>query len=170
MTDIRTRHLKKTRKRTDGPGSIKKITDGNGLHLGIPWPSLHLTNQASVNSRIWKWMNILQGYDLEMIHIPGKKNPAGSLSRQHFDDACAQRREVKEEEEDMVRVLRVKPHATNKEIQDALSKIFSGRDTESEPSSSSDQFKSKSKKSRYLIQSESETDTKRQSDGLEPTA
>ena len=31
---------KKTRKRTDGPGSIKKTMDGNGLHLGIPWPSL----------------------------------------------------------------------------------------------------------------------------------
>ena len=32
--------LKKTRKRTDGPGGIKKTTDGHGLHLGIPWPSL----------------------------------------------------------------------------------------------------------------------------------
>ena len=30
---------KKTRKRTDGPGSIKKTTDGHGQHLGIPWPS-----------------------------------------------------------------------------------------------------------------------------------
>ena len=87
------------------------------------------------------------------------------MSRQQFEDACAQRREVKEEEEDMVRVLRVKPHATNEEIQDALSKIFSGRDIEAEPNSSSDQFKSKSKNSMYLIQS----DTKRQSDGPEPT-
>ena len=133
-------------------------------------PIRHLPNQVSVNSRIWKWINILQGYDLEMRHISGKKNPADSLSRQHFEDACAQRREVKEEEEDMVRVLRVKPHATNEEIQDALSKIFSGRDTESESSSSSDQFKPKSKNSMYLIQPESETDTKRQSDGPEPTA
>ena len=24
----------------DGPGSIKKSTDGHGLDLGIPWPSL----------------------------------------------------------------------------------------------------------------------------------
>ena len=31
---------KKKRKRTDGPGGIKKNTDGHGLHLGIPWPSL----------------------------------------------------------------------------------------------------------------------------------
>ena len=40
MTDIRTRHPKKIRKRTDGTGSIKKSTDGHGLDLGIPWPSL----------------------------------------------------------------------------------------------------------------------------------
>ena len=99
-------------------------------------------------------MNILQGYDLEMRHIPGKKNPADSLSRQHFADACIQRREVKEEEEDMVKVLRVKPHATNEEIQDVLSKIFSGRDAETEYSSESDQFKSKTQDSVHLIQSE----------------
>ena len=37
---------------------------------------------------------------------------------------------MKEEEEDMVRVLRVKHHATNEEIQDALSKVFSGRGAE----------------------------------------
>ena len=40
MTDIRTRHPKKIRKRTDGPGSIKKSTDGHELDLGIPWPPL----------------------------------------------------------------------------------------------------------------------------------
>ena len=40
MTDICTRHLKKIRKQMDGPGSIKKSTDGHGLDLGIPWPSL----------------------------------------------------------------------------------------------------------------------------------
>ena len=53
-------------------------------------PLRHLPNQASVNSRIWKWMNILQGYDLQMRHILSKKNPVDSLSRQHFEDACAQ--------------------------------------------------------------------------------
>ena len=117
-------------------------------------------------------MNILQGYDLEVRHIPGKKNPADSLCRQHFEDACAERREVKDEEEDMVRVLRVKPHATNEEIQDAFSKIFSCTDTDSQPSSSSDQFKSKSKSKNpmHLIQSESKANTKRQSDEPEPTA
>ena len=33
-------------------------------------PLQHLPSQASVNSRIWKWISILQGYDLEMRHIP----------------------------------------------------------------------------------------------------
>ena len=72
-------------------------------------PLRHLPNQASVNSRVWKWINILQGYDLELRHIPGKKNPADSLSGQHFADACKQRIEVKEEEKDLVSVLRIKP-------------------------------------------------------------
>ena len=40
MTDIRNRHHKKTTE-TDGRTRwYKKNTDGHGLHLGIPWPSL----------------------------------------------------------------------------------------------------------------------------------
>ena len=57
----------------------------------------------------------------------------------------------------MVRVVRVKPHARNEEIQDALSKMFSSRDAETEFSSESDQFKSKTQDSIHLIQSESES-------------
>ena len=45
MMDIRTRHQKKTWKRTDGPGGIEQNTDGHGLHLGIAWPSLLDTNK-----------------------------------------------------------------------------------------------------------------------------
>ena len=41
----------------------------------------HLLNQASINSRIWKWLSILQGYDIDIQHIPRKRNPADSLSR-----------------------------------------------------------------------------------------
>ena len=41
-------------------------------------PLRHLPNQASVNTRIWKWVNIMQGYNLEIRHIPGKRNPADS--------------------------------------------------------------------------------------------
>ena len=51
--------------------------------------------------------------------------------------------EVKEEEKDLVSVLRIKPQATNEDIQTALSRIFVGKDVESEAvavsESSSDQ-------------------------------
>ena len=40
----------------------------------------------------------------------------------------------------MIRVMKVKPHATNEEIQDGLSKIFSGKDAESKSRLVSDQF------------------------------
>ena len=42
----------------------------------------HLPNQPSVSRRIWKWVSILQGYDVEIRHIPGKVNPADALTRQ----------------------------------------------------------------------------------------
>ena len=41
----------------------------------------HLPSQASVNARVWKWLAIMQGYDLDIQHIPGKVNPADHLSR-----------------------------------------------------------------------------------------
>ena len=40
--------------------------------------------------------------------------------------------EVKEEEKDLVSVLRIKPQATNDDIQNALSRIFAGKETESD--------------------------------------
>ena len=48
-----------------------------------------------------------------------------------FSEACKKWLEVKEEEKDLVSVLRIKPQATNDDIQDALSRIFAGRDVES---------------------------------------
>ena len=45
-------------------------------------PLRHLPNQASVNSRIWKWLSILQSYNVDIQHIPRKRNLADSLSRQ----------------------------------------------------------------------------------------
>ena len=47
-------------------------TDHSSLH--------HLPNQPSVNRRIWKWVSILQGYDMEIRHIPGRVNPADTLT------------------------------------------------------------------------------------------
>ena len=44
-------------------------------------PLRHLPNQASINARIWKWINVMQGHNLEMRHIPSERNPADTLSR-----------------------------------------------------------------------------------------
>ena len=41
----------------------------------------HLPNQPASNRRMWKWIQVLQGYDCDLVHIPGKHNPADFLSR-----------------------------------------------------------------------------------------
>ena len=41
----------------------------------------NLPNQPVVNSRVWKWIQVLQGYDGDIIHIARKSNPADFLSR-----------------------------------------------------------------------------------------
>ena len=67
----------------------------------------HLPNQPSVNRRIWKWVSILQGYDLEIRHIPGKINPADALTRQvkgRDDDYAG---EIKKQDEDWMQKVRV---------------------------------------------------------------
>ena len=53
--------------------------------------SMPSPKQASVNSRIWKWLSILQGYNVDIQHIPGKRNPADSLSRQSVVDALVKK-------------------------------------------------------------------------------
>ena len=92
------------------------------------------------------------------------------MSRQHFAEACKQRLEVKEEEKDLVSVLRIKPQATNDEIQDALSRIFAGRELESDAVSVSN-----SKSDLISVQAQDQNQnqnlvTEHQSDGPEPTA
>ena len=57
-------------------------------------PLRFLPNQTSVNTRVWKWINVMQGYDLDIRHIPGKKNPADSLSRQLRQDALGRKSQV----------------------------------------------------------------------------
>ena len=36
-------------------------------------PLRHLPNQTSVNSRVWRWLAVLQGYNVDIRHIPGKR-------------------------------------------------------------------------------------------------
>ena len=87
-------------------------------------PLRHLPNQASINSRIWKWLSILQGYDVDIQHIPGKRNPADSLSRQSVDDALKRKGSVHDANAAYVQQLRIASDASDDEIQSALTRLF----------------------------------------------
>ena len=87
-------------------------------------PLRHLPNQASVNSRIWKWLSILQGYNVDIQHIPGKRNPADSLSRQSANDALVRKSSVHDANAAYVQQLRVPNDATDDQIQAALTRLI----------------------------------------------
>ena len=87
-------------------------------------PLRHLPNQTSVNSRVWRWLAILQGYNLEIRHIPGKKNPTDSLNRQLVADALVRKGSVKDANAEYVQKLRVTESAPDQEIQDSLHQLF----------------------------------------------
>ena len=87
----------------------------------------HIPNQASVNSRVWKWINILQGYNLEIHHIPGKRNPADTLSRQDKKDALGRKTTVNDANANLVRELRVLSDTNDSAIQEALMKLFNAQ-------------------------------------------
>ena len=90
-------------------------------------PLRHLPNQASVNARIWKWINIMQGYNLEIRHIPGKRNPADTLSRQDKKDALGRKTAVHDANADLVKELRVPSDADDSAIQEALIRLFNAQ-------------------------------------------
>ena len=62
---------------------------------------------------------------METCHIPGKKNPADSLSRQLISDALVRKGSVKDANSEYVQRLRVSPDASDSEIQTALYQLFS---------------------------------------------
>ena len=71
-------------------------------------PLRHLPNQTSVNSRVWRWLAVLQGYDVDIRHIPGKKNPADSLAAdQLVSDALVRKSSVTDANASYVQKLRV---------------------------------------------------------------
>ena len=77
-----------------------------------------------MNSRIWKWLSILQGYNVDIQHIPGKRNPADSLSRQSVEDALVRKSSVHDANAAYVQRLRVPENASDSEIQAALNRLF----------------------------------------------
>ena len=102
-----------------GPHSVVIQTD----HA----PLRHLPNQASVNARVWKWINIMQGYNLEIRHIPGKRNPADTLSRQDKKDALGRKTAVNDANADLVNELRIPSDADDEAIQEALLRLFNAQ-------------------------------------------
>ena len=88
----------------------------------------HLPNQPSVNRRIWKWVSILQGYDLEIRHIPGRINPADALTRQIRGVDTEYSGEVKKQDEEWVQQMRVPSNATDEDIQRRLRQLYSTKD------------------------------------------
>ena len=62
--------------------------------------------------------------NVDIRHIPGKKNPVDSLSRQNITDALVRKSSVKDANAEYVQKLRVSEHATNEEIQTALHNLF----------------------------------------------
>ena len=90
-------------------------------------PLRHLPNQVSVNARIWKWINIMQGYNLEIRHIPSKRNPADTLSKQDKKDALGRKTAVHDANVDLVKELRVPSDANDIAIQKALMRLFNAQ-------------------------------------------
>ena len=83
----------------------------------------NLPNQPAVNRRIWKWVQVLQGYDCTLVHIPGKKNPADFLTRRSTKDV-KEMVNVREEEESLVKRLLLGEDKSDDSIQRKLDKIF----------------------------------------------
>ena len=64
----------------------------------------------------------MQGYNLEIRHILGKRNPADTLSRQDKMDALGRKIVVHDANADLVREPRVHSDADDSAIQEALTK------------------------------------------------
>ena len=106
-------------------GQWRQYVDGRQFVVRTDHSSLrHLPNQASVNRRIWKWVGILQGYDIDVQHIPGACNPTDSFTRSDWLGTGKFSKNVKNEDNELVKFLRVHPNATDKEVQETLSKLF----------------------------------------------
>ena len=102
---------------------------------GITWPAAlchptdhdslkNLPNQPVVNRRVWKWVQVLQGYDCDILHIPGKHNPADFLTRRSIKEMRSMV-DVRAEEESLVQRLRLGENEKGDEgIQRKLDEIF----------------------------------------------
>ena len=73
-------------------------------------------------------MSILQGYDIEIRHIPGKVNPADAITRQVKGDDLEYAGKVKQMDEDWVSHIRVPMEANDEDIQKRLNQLYSTKE------------------------------------------
>ena len=84
----------------------------------------HLPNQPSISRCIWKWVSILQGFNVEIRYILGKVNPIDASTRIRADDEEYVER-VRQEDQDWVNQVRVPSSATDFDIQQKLDQLYS---------------------------------------------
>ena len=70
----------------------------------------------------------MQGYNLEIRHIPSKRNPADSLSRQDKKDALGRKSAVVDANAELVQQMRIPENANDQEIQDILKQVFNAQE------------------------------------------
>ena len=114
-------------------GKWRHYLEGRHFRIKTDHASMrHLPTQASVNRRVWKWLQVLQTYDCDIVHIPGLQNPADPLSRRSIGEAEEMMAKVKVEEADAINKLRIGGNS-QLDIQDTLDQIFGKRiDTDSD--------------------------------------
>ena len=69
----------------------------------------------------------MQWYNLEIRHIPSKRNPADTFSRQDKKDALGRKMGVHDANANLVNELRVPSDADDSAIQEALIKLFNAQ-------------------------------------------
>ena len=89
-----------------------------------------------MNRRVWKWVQVLQGYDCDIVHIAKKSNLADHLSRRSIKELKSMV-DVRHTEESMVQKLRLgEGKSIYKDIQRKLDQVFA----EDHPDRSSEQI------------------------------
>ena len=69
----------------------------------------------------------MQGYNREIRHIPGKRDPADTVSKQDKKDALGRKTAVHDADVDLVNELRVPSDADDSATQEALMKLFNAQ-------------------------------------------
>ena len=67
----------------------------------------------------------MQGYDIDIRHIPGKVNPADALTRQAWVGDAGDVAKVKDVDQELVDMIRVAESATDEDIQVKLRELYS---------------------------------------------